>query len=202
MKKLICALTIAAQLAHPAVAADTNGDFAIRGAGRISCAEVIDSLATKDQQRLTILATWVEGYITAQNQLQNATFDATPWQTTELIMALAGQACQQRGNDTLFMDVIGRLVSEMRPLRLAERSELVTLNFGDAAQVHYQTTVERARARLEVLGYTFTQDGILGPAALDELSNNISQYQETTGLPVSGQLDQNTLLSLFVQPAQ
>jgi len=202
MKHILAALVMGTCLSQPVVAADSNGDFAIRGAGRLSCEELLDAYAKMDQTRLAIFATWVEGYVTGQNQLQPTTFDALPWQTTELVMALARQACNQRGKDTVFMDVIGRLVAEMRPLRLPEQSEMIALNSGDAVQVHYRTTIERVRARLESLGYSFNQDNLIGSEAMAELTRIVTAYQQDKNLPVSGQLDQNTLLSLFVRPAE
>lgn len=203
---LICAVALAGGLVTglglPAIAADSKGDFAVRGAGRLTCAELTDALAKKDATRLTIFGAWLEGYITANSQLLPNTFDATPWQTTELLLALSGQACANRGPKTQFMDVVGRLIAEMRPIRLAERSGLVRLSQEESVQVHYRVVVERARARLVELGYEFTTDTVMGAKAMDELVANLKQYQEKTKLPPSGRLDQHTLLNLFVRPQQ
>ena len=51
-----------------AVAADSNGDFAIRGVGRFSCKELLDALEKKDE-RLRFFGTWLDGYLSATNQL-------------------------------------------------------------------------------------------------------------------------------------
>lgn len=201
---LICAFVIAGGLVAgpgaPAIAADAKGDFAVRGAGRLTCAELTDALAKKDATRLTIFGAWLEGYITANSQLLPNTFDATPWQTTELLLALSGQSCANRGAKTQFMDIVGRLIAEMRPIRLAERSGLVRMTQDDSVQVHYRVVVERARNRLEELGYQFTGDTVMGAKALDELTENLKRYQEKARLPQSGRLDQHTLLNLFVRP--
>lgn len=201
---LFCAIGLAgglvAGLGLPTMAADAKGDFSVRGAGRLSCAELTDALAKKDATRLTIFGAWLEGYITANSQLLPNTFDATPWQTTELLLALSGQSCANRGPETQFMDVVGRLIAEMRPIRLAERSGLVRMTQDESVQVHYRVVVERARDRLVELGYQFSSDTVMGAKALDELTENLKLYQEKTKLPQSGRLDQHTLLNLFVRP--
>lgn len=198
LRSALVAAAVAAPL--PTIAADANGDFAVRGAGRIACAELQDALQAKDQQRLTIFATWIDGYVTALSQTGEDTFDAAPWMTTELLLALAGQSCANRP-DADVMAVVGRLMAELRPIRLAERSPLLKIDEGDAATVLYRETVERARARLEALGYGFETEGVVGRAAHEELRKNLLAYQEASGLPPSGRLDQHTLLNLFVRPA-
>lgn len=198
--KGICALLIGASLLSfsSVEAADEDGDFAIRGAGRIQCSELIDGLEKKDQ-RLTIFATWLEGYITASNQLSNRTFDSTPWQTTELLLALAGRSCAAKP-DSKFMDVVGRLIAEMRPLRVREKSTLVQIRDSESVQVHYKVVVERVRSRLVELGYKFKTTTVIGKKAQEELKTHLLAFQESNGLPPSGELDQHTLLNLFVRP--
>lgn len=182
-----------------ALAADKDGNFAIRGVGRISCAELTNALQNKDQQRLSFFGTWLEGYITAANQFSENTFDSTPWQTTELMLALLGRGCAQTP-DKNFMGVVGRLIADMRPLRLTQNSPILKLQTEDNVQTHYREIVERVRARLIELGYAFEVDGIIGKKALDELRANISAYQKAANLPPTGNLDQHTMLNLFVVP--
>lgn len=179
-------------------AADANGAFSIRGAGRISCEELLAGLEAKDK-RLNVFAHWLEGYITASNQLMGDTFDVTPWQTTELLLALAGRSCAATP-DKNFMDVVGRLIAQFRPLRVQEKSALVQIRAGESVQVHYRVVVERARTRLIQLGHAFESQGIEGQASSAEMRRNLIAYQNTVGLPPSGRLDQQTLLNLFVTP--
>lgn len=179
-------------------AADVNGEFSVRGAGRFSCVELLDGLEKKDQ-RLTIFATWLDGYLTANNQLFDETFDMTPWQTTELLLAMAGRSCAAR-KDANFMDVIGRLIAEMRPLRLRKNTGIMRIASADKVQVHYKETVERVRARLVQLGYEFSTDSVAGQIAHAEMERNLLDFQKQSGLPPSGEMDQHTLLNLFVRP--
>ena len=194
------AFALLAALPTHGFAADAKGDFAVRGAGRLACSELVDALETKDQ-RLTIFATWLEGYVTAANQFSDATFDSAPWQTTELLIALAGRSCAARANANV-MDVVGRLIAEMRPLRLRERSPLVKIARPDEAQVHYRETVERVRARLIELGYEFETTSIIGEKPQNEMEAHLLDFQKQNGLPPSGRLDQHTLLNLFVRPSE
>jgi len=184
--------------ASVAPAADSNGDFAIRGVGRFSCTELLDALEKKDE-RLRYFGTWLDGYLSATNQLSPNTFDATPWQTTELMLALLGRACAQRP-DVNFMAVVGRLASEMRPLRLTEKSDVIRLSGFETAQVHYRAVIERVRARLLQLGYSFENTLLADDAAFRELRKQVRDFQQNNKLPPTGNLDQHTLLSLFVLP--
>lgn len=198
-RSILAACLLAGMTAVPAQAADSKGDFAIRGVGRISCQELIDALEKKDQQRLSFFGTWLEGYITAANQFSENTFDVTPWQTTELLLALLGRGCAQNP-DRNFMAMSGRLIAEMRPLRLTEQSAILKLQTAESVQTQYKEIVERVRRRLEELGYTFQVDGIIGENALNELRANVLAYQKASKLPPTGDLDQHTLLNLFVVP--
>ena len=196
---IFAALAVSAVLSNPVSAADKDGDFAIRGVGRISCAELLDALDKKDKQRLTLFGTWLEGYISATNQLSDNTFDITPWQTTELLLALLGRACAQ-DSEKNFMAVVGRLIAEMRPLSLVEQSQVVKLQTASTVQVQYREIVERVRRRLTDLGYEFTTSSVLGEKSLIELREQVLAYQKASKLPPTGDLDQHTLLNLFVVP--
>ena len=198
-RSFLAGCLVAASVSGPVQAADSSGDFAIRGVGRISCKELSDAVDKKDKQRLSFFGTWLEGYISAANQFSEDTFDVTPWQTTELLLALLGRACAQH-QDRNFMAVAGRLIAEMQPLRLTERSPVLKLQTADNVQVQYKEIVERVRTRLIELGYTFEVEGIIGEKALEELRANVRAYQEGHRLPPSGELDQHTLLNLFVLP--
>ena len=195
------AAVFTAVLTAPGMAADEDGEFAIRGVGRISCAELSDAVEKKDQQRLSFFGTWLDGYLSGANQFSDNTFDITPWQTTELLLALVGRACAQNP-DKNFMAVVGRLVAEMRPLRLTERSAIVKLQTAENVQTQYKAIVERVRLRLIELGYSFAETGIIGENALNELRANLLAYQKASNLPPTGNLDQHTLLNLFVLPKQ
>ena len=115
------------------------------------------------------------------------------------MLALLGRACAQRP-DVNFMAVVGRLAAEMRPLRLTKKSDVIRLSGQETAQVHYRTVIERVRRRLEELGYGFNAPALTDDAAFRELRKHVGDFQKKNNLPPTGNLDQHTLLSLFVLP--
>lgn len=173
-------------------AADSKGDFAIRGLGRFACPQLLEAMEAKDA-RLNVFGAWVDGYISALNQQSPGTFDAAPWQTTELIVSLAGRRCAAEA-DANFHTIVGRILAEMRPLRLVERSDVVALRSGERVSPLYAEIVNRAKLRLTELGHRGADDD-------DQmLGASIRAFQADKNLPQTGLLDQQTLLNLFVRP--
>jgi hypothetical protein len=83
-RTLVVALVLA--WGGAAAAADADGNFVIKGAGTATCATLQKAKAARDE-RYASIAGWLDGYLSAQNELRGATFDLAPWQQTELLLA-------------------------------------------------------------------------------------------------------------------
>jgi len=126
-RTLVVALVLA--WGGAAAAADADGNFVIKGAGTATCATLQKAKAARDE-RYASIAGWLDGYLSAQNELRGATFDLAPWQQTELLLAAVAGWCKSRPQDTLHTAVF-RLIETLQTGRLTERSAM--LEVGDDA---------------------------------------------------------------------
>lgn len=191
------ALTTVGPWAGPADAADAAGNFAIKGAGAQTCGRLLADLAA-DGRNLALYGGWIEGYVTAVNQYEPGSFDATPWHSTETLIALLRSACAERPPETRLMDAAVALLQRLAPLRLAEASPLTGLRHGGRVVMIYDAVLAAALRRLAAEGFPTPEDAEgFGSAAAEAFE----AFQRARGLPATGLPDQATLLELFHRPA-
>lgn len=185
-------------LSHPLYAADSNGSFAIKGAGLQTC----DALATAwDEQTpdLKLYIGWADGYLTGMNQYLTGTFDATPWQTSTTLIGLTRELCRRAEGSALVMKVFNDLVRDFLPARLREESPASAITRGQSAMVLYADTVARVQRRLAGQGFNPGEaNGIFD----DQTAEALAKFQENKGLEATGLPDQPTLFALFVETPQ
>lgn len=189
-RPLLIALILAWTM--PAKAADADGNFVIKGAGTASCASLIEAKAARDG-RYSSIAGWLDGYLTAQNELRAGTFDLAPWQQTELLLAALAGWCRSRPQDTLHTAVF-RLVESLQSGRLAERSALVTIGDDSSQVVVYSAVWERVQQRLKLRGF---YDGDITGVEDARSRDALRAFQAARELPVTGLPDQPTLAQLL-----
>lgn len=188
-------LGFAMTFASVAQAADSNGEFAIKGAGVQTCGGLVTAW-DENSRDLSLYLGWMDGYLTGMNQHQPDTFDIAPWQNSLTLLGLTKRLCDQSDESTLIIDAFNRLMADFHPARLSEKSDAVGLQSDDQAVVLYTEIVIRMQRRLAALGFDpVTRDGTLDSPTLDALK----AYQIDRGLEQTGLPDQNTLFSLFVQ---
>jgi hypothetical protein len=84
-----------------ASAADKNGLFAIRGAGLLTCHTFVQEREAASDAYVMI-GGWLDGYVTAINELSLETFDVTPYESTELLTILINRHCKDNPTDILY----------------------------------------------------------------------------------------------------
>ncbi len=180
----------------PADAADTNGRFAIKGAGLGDCA---DFLAQRELQSTDfyLYAGWIDGYLTAYNRFRSDTYDVAPWQTTELLAGLVAGYCKRHPTEN-FAGVVDKLLTKLHRERLAQGSALVdAVHKGHHALV-YEQVLERVARALNARGIELaTRPGVFDGA----FAQALEQFQKQAGIPVTGLPDYLTLYRLFDQRA-
>jgi hypothetical protein len=199
MKRILYALALlpmafALTLSNAATAADANGQFAIEGVGAAPCSALLQAREGEDRSLFIAIGGWIEGYISAVNALTDDTFDLTPWEKTDLFMALLEGNCEQ--NPDLQVVVIVRgLVQSLFPERLRKPSEVKQVDLGEGRKVaHYVETLQRIQKALKDRGhYTGTIDGDYGPGTRTAMA----AFQKTAELEPTGLPDQLTLLRLL-----
>ena len=175
-----------------ALGAGEQGRFAIKGIGIQNCAQF--GAAYKERsQAAYVFAGWVDGYVSALNRLQNGTFDAAPWQSTDIMLALINNHCQRNPESRLY-EVVQALLGYYADQRLSEISPAVDAVVGDRTVKVYQEVLRRAQSALAEQGiYSGTADGLFGP----KTQAAFEAFQEQSNLAKTGLPDQQTLYRLF-----
>jgi hypothetical protein len=175
-----------------ASAADGAGNFAVDGIATQTCQQFVDERAAKSNHYF-MFGGWVDGYVTAINQFAPNTYDLTPWESTDLLMALLDRHCRQNP-DNNFIAVVAAMVERLNEDRLQQQSPLVEARVGDILVLLYQDTMMRLQQALARLGhYTGTIDGQFGPQS----KAAIESFQAANKIEVTGIPDQLTLLALL-----
>lgn len=195
MKKNITLLFICYSIfSFQALSADTEGKFAVKGAGKHTCEDFSKATNVKSTDYY-LFGGWVEGFISSYNQFQPGNFDITPWQTTELILTLLKSHCS-KNPETRFLTATNSLIKTLFPIRLAENSNLMSVQVGKSKSYYYQEIITRVKDRLKAMGYL---SGNINSTFKQEDAVALEKYQKKIGLKPTGILDQKTLASLFLK---
>ena len=173
-------------------AASGDNEFAVKGIGIQTCAQFTKDYEARSQGAY-VFAGWVDGYISAINRTQPGMFDATPWQSIDVVLALVNNHCAGRPDQRLF-SVVHALLDFFKEQGLAESSPTVEAAVGENKITIYKEVLRRAQQALVEAGvYTATPDGVFGPMT----RSAFEAFQEQRNLPKTGLPDQQTLVNLF-----
>ena len=175
-----------------AQAADDGGHFAIKGAGLMDCRQYTTARTQKSPVVYSLLG-WLDGYITAQNELSPDTFDVAAWESTDLFSRILDSHCRDHPDDRFF-SVVRSVVTEIRARRLKKDSPLIPVRNGNDVMVLYQETLRRAQAALAKLGL---YDGEADGQFSDQTERALALFQSKNGIKATGLPDQVTLWRLF-----
>lgn len=183
---------IAACLINQAQAADINNSFAIKGAGIASCNKFLESVAKKDNVYY-VYGGWIEGYITAQNNLQASTFDIAPWQSTGLLLKVVESICIKRP-ELKFHQVMSTVSAELLQQKLDLGNQFVNVGSSSQPILLQIEMVKRIQQALNSKGFDVgVVDGAYGEASRTAMK----AFQTYRGLDVTGTPDQGALFELF-----
>ena len=186
------AIVLLSLVAAQAAADDAAGRFAVDGVGNRTCQQFTEALSG-DRTLAVAFAGWTDGFISAANALGQETFDLTPWQTVEVILAKMKTYCTANPDD-IYVDAVGKLVSTLQPTRLTEASEIVQVAWQGKAVFVYRSVLERVRDRLRELGYDVAAE----PGVYEgDFVQALLDFQRDTDLPATGLPDQPTLVGLL-----
>jgi hypothetical protein len=174
-------------------AADKNGKHAIRGAGLIEC----DSFLSEQEKRspaYLMMGGWIDGYITGVNQYAADTYDATSFESTELLVELIKNHCLKNPKDRLF-PVINSILKQRSSARIKNQSRYVGIRLGEMTTQMYRETLVRIQKKLATRGfYELPASGAFDVGTI----NGLAAYQNTLdGYEATGFPDQATIWSLL-----
>jgi hypothetical protein len=194
MPRLRLTLAVALLLAAPAAqAADDKGRFAVKGPGLVTCKQLLEPKAEREQEAAYFFGGWLLGFVTAQNQHLKDTYDLASWVGDESLYGMVRNHCSKRPDDRL-AEVALQLVRFLQPQRLSSESKLTVAQAGDKGVRLYEEVLRRAQEELKQQGhYRGVVDGLFGPGT----QTAFEAYQQAKGIPVTGLPDQRTLFSMF-----
>jgi hypothetical protein len=194
MKRHLAALGLAvAAIGAPAAAQDNARQFAVEGAGMLTCARFTaarEDTTSPDYQRMI---GFIEGFLSAANLYEPDTFDLTPWHNAAALDIIVGNHCAEHPEDRL-VGVTQRMVGGLRPFRIARFSPMLEVGDGQNRTFVYETILRRAQAALQLRGlYSGPEDGTYTPALRDAFRG----FQRSVGLEPTGVPDPATLWKLL-----
>lgn len=185
MKRGTLTLLAALLAAGPALAADQNDDFRVKGVGLETCAAYLQAKG-QGGPLYVVSRSWLNGYLTAYNQLTPNTYDIAGNANIDGLTNWVDAFCQQNPNTTLVTAAIN-LMQALGPNRIAQKPA------SGGATVD-RSTLRQVQTVLKQKGfYEGGVDGLFGPGTRAA----IVAYQRAENLPVTGEPDQNTLARLF-----
>lgn len=180
--------------AFAASAADEKGTFAIRGAGLIDCATYLAE-REKRSAAYMMMGGWIDGYVTAVNQRAAETYDATSFESTELITEIISLHCKTHLYDRLF-SVLNSIVVERWMSRVMKHTPLVDIRSGELHVQLYSETILRVQNRLK-------KRRLLKTAATGQFDADtiaaLAAFQKTINFKPTGFPDQATLWRLLTE---
>ncbi len=195
MKKLSLITLAAAVFAAsaPAQAENASGQFAVEGPGRLTCAAFTDARSDKGSAEFQRLIGFVEGYLSAANRYEPNTFDLSPWHNAAAFDLILEKHCTDNPEDTI-VGVAQKMVSALRPVRVADYSPMVEVGSGENRAFVYKTILRRTQAALRSRGlYEGEENGSYSPQMRDALL----AFQKQSDLFETGVPDPATLWTLL-----
>ena len=198
LKMVLSLLLGSLLLVSVAQAADKKGNYAAKGLGILTCAQ-LDDASKKNPEKLKLMFhTYLGGYLTAFNQLKKGTFDILPWQNTENFGVLVSNYCTNNPDLQLVL-ALGRMTKAFESARLTRSTELVKISEGDDFVWIYKTVIWRAQKALKDRGYyKWNPDALFGPGTRKAFKG----FQKDNDLKVTGLPDQITLFKLLLYKAE
>ncbi len=189
--KLALALT-ALSFANPAQAADEEENFAVKGAGLARCSDYIEARQS-NAPAFYQFGGWINGYLTALNQLKPETYDLAPWQSSDLLAGVILRNCRENP-EKRFINTVSAMVASLNAQRLLTKSPLVEAHAGETRIRIYQELLRRTQEKLAESGlYRGEANGRFD----QETEDGLRAYQKAGRLTETGLPDQATLLAMF-----
>jgi hypothetical protein len=183
-----------AGMPQSAIAADAEGQFAIKGLGAQTCQRHVEARQTRSAEYGNFRS-WLQGYVTAANRYEIDTYDAAPWGSAEVWAAIIDNHCASNPDEP-FATVVQKLIRSLMPEKLEARSPVLTVSADGLSVRVYEEVVRRIQQQLIEIGlYSDAADGQFGASTQEALAT----YQLSEGLDATGLPDPLTVWKL-VQP--
>ncbi len=180
----VAAAALIASLPAAAMAADAQGNFAVRGIGSQTCKQLGDQVTQKNPNVGLALESWVGGFVTAMNRLQGDTFDASPILPNAALAQMVLNVCQRAPTSTV-ETVTFDITRALSPARVRKASTNVEAKSGPNTVVLRKDTLVAMQTELARQGlYKEAPTGLFTPATSAALKSfQVKAKLTQTGLP-------------------
>ena len=194
MKTWVVAAIAAASFSTVSHAAEpTEKSFAVEGAGTLNCSAFLTAREDKSSAEYQRVIGFMEGYLSAANRYEPNTFDLTPWHNAAAFDIILNTHCKDHTEDTL-VSVVQRMVTGLRPIRVAQFSPMVEVGDDKNRTIIYETILKRSQAALKSRGlYNGDETGRFSP----EMRDALIAFQTKSSLTATGVPDPATLWTLL-----
>ncbi len=193
MKRMVMSLVAAFVSGASAAAADREGRFALDGGGAAACAQFLQAREAKAAE-LSLFAGWIDGYLSAVNQMRPETYDITPWQTTDLLLVLVENYCRANPKEAFGL-AVNRLGAALAKDRMTTQSPMMVAGHKGAVVSVYEEIIVRVHGALVERKHLPKE---AEPKFTPEMRVALEKFQQERKIPVTGLPDQKTLFLLFL----
>ncbi|HEV7455724.1 MAG TPA: peptidoglycan-binding domain-containing protein [Roseococcus sp.] len=181
--------------AGAARAADSTGNYAVRGLGSSPCTQFIAAVDGNSPQLRSYIA-WLEGAVSMGNRLSPGVFDTVPFSASGALAAVVMRRCREQPAQP-FEAAVRLTLEQLQPLRVTTNSPWVEMTVGNNRVTLRAETLAVVQGRLGGLGLLTTPpDGRFSVATREALK----RFQQMRRLPTTELPDPDTLLALLGQP--
>lgn len=187
------AVGLAIASAGTAHAETESMQFAVEGAGRLDCATFTEARKDKGSAEYQRFIGFVEGYLSAANRYEPNTFDLSPWHNAAAFDLILEKHCSENPQD-MMVSVVQKMVTALRPVRVAKFSKMVEVGSGENRAFVYETILRRAQAALRSRGlYNGEENGVYS----EPMRTALLAFQKSADLYETGVPDPATLWTLL-----
>jgi hypothetical protein len=177
-----------------AQAADSQGRYAVRGVGALTCHQLVSALDSKDEkirrEAVLLNASWLDGYLSFADRAEKGTFDLIPLTDTTVLLSMVVGQCRQHPESRVEV-VSEQIIGHLARARVTEESPMVEV------QVEGKKGIFR-KATLIALQEALIKKGFLKGKAdgtIDGKSQKaLRAFQKAEKLKETGFPDAGTLL--------
>lgn len=177
-------------LANASVAGDAEGNFAVRGIGQAACSGLIES-AESDLPVFRQFGGFVSGFITGLNLEREDTFDLVLFEETDTLMLYVLRACRDDPQRP-FINVVRELIGVIENTRVSKFEGHSVVGLEQKTTVYRQAYLQSVAKLSELEFLEQTEE-----ATPEDVGRAIVAFQQDSGLPITGTLDQQTLVRLL-----
>lgn len=175
--------------------ADSDGSFAVHGAGSQACQAYIGAAEAGQTTTINQYLSWMQGYLTAIGRQRADTFDVSPVLSPQEMGTLLLNICR-RNPDARVESALASLVDFLEPVRVTSSADIVQIASGDNTLAVRESVLENVRENLQAAGYAVGDNGSLFN---QQVQDSLREFQRSNDLEETGLPNASTMLRLFYE---